>query len=345
MRMSSAHTSGFPWLKKLPSNCRIVQYRNVFRESYSSLVRYKRNTIFIRSYRKLKVDYCRLEEILQGVNRFIPGSQDNPYRQQIIKYNDALIQAVIDELSRKRGYGCVSFDTQGSHRDMDYHTFLMSIHAISDAFLEISWDDIHDFHDLRKAGCDVEKKMFAETEGVNTHKGLTFLQLFLLYAYLHAVEKEHLTPFIKEFSQPLLDDYKRMEDFHSAKYAQVGIKDVRQHPLEGYSQLLQVLDLMKDYRKANRGLSEVDEDDYLTLLLIERFDDTTTIKRSNVTTLRNLQTEAREIVALYDQKDREAAERRAEELDAYYRENYIASGGIADLFTTLRTLEIIWRKP
>lgn len=291
----------------------------------------------------LEIDCDRLEEILQVENRFIPGAKDNPYRPMIIKYNDALIQAVVDELSRKRGYGCVSFDTTGSHDDMDHHTFLMSIHAITDSFFEIPWAEIEDFHDLRQAGCYVEKKMFEATEGVNTHKGLVFLQLFIIYAFLHGVKKDELSSFVKDFSQPLLDDYQKMEDFHSVQYAQVGIKDIRQHPLEGYHQLFQVWRQFDAFRADNRGFAQVDEDDYLSLLLIERFDDTTTIKRSNITSLRKLQEEAKEIVLLYEKKDQAAVEERAEALDAYYRDHYIASGGIADLFTTLRTLQILWR--
>lgn len=78
--------------------------------------------------------------------------------------------------------GLVDRNNSGSHRDMDIFTFLRSIAALGDYFLEcaqIGEETAHlpakdTFPRLRQAGIHAEQAMFAATGGVNTHRGAIF---------------------------------------------------------------------------------------------------------------------------------------------------------------------------
>lgn len=258
-------------------------------------------------------------------------------------YKEALISAVLDELSRKRAYGCVSFDQTGSHTDMNYHSFLDSIYAITEQFDKIDWLAISDFNGLRKLGIGLEKSMFTATGGVNTHKGLIFLQLFLLFAFLREIPFSDWTDYLVRFSRPLAADYERTEDFRSAKYLKLGIRDIRQLPLSGFADLFR---LMKEYEEIIGQMDHWDKntrDDYLTLRIIECFDDTTTIQRTNIQTLRKFQNLAGRICSAYRDRDTRASI-MAEDLDQAYLAVRASSGGTADLFTSIRTLQYLRRK-
>lgn len=241
-------------------------------------------------------------------------------------YLDALGGAIGRELNRDLGYGCVTMTSQGAHDDMDFRTFLRSQEGILEAFRRADWDSVGDFRDLRQLGREVEEAMMEETGGINTHKGLVFLQTFLLLAWIRGIAWDDLTPYIQDLSAPLRADYREGTFPKSALLNREGVRDIRQIPLSGYAFLLRG---MGDFRSM--------EDGDLTLHLLARVDDTTTIARSSLPMLRKLQSRAGEILTMAP-KERARA---AEDLSAYYVDQKISSGGVADLFTTIRTLEAL----
>lgn len=225
---------------------------------------------------------------------------------------------------------------------MNASTFIDSINAITQHFLTIDWSRINTFEDLRLVGQHIEHTMFKATNHKNTHKGLLFLQLFLLYSYLKDILYSKLTDFISTFSQPLLD-YQDKQTFRSTIYKSQGIKDVRTYPLTGFRQLLEILKKYHTFKNKHLHLSTANYHDYLSIVLIATFDDTTTIHRSNIDILNDVQTKARKIKNIYEQGEVEQVEHLAKKINVFYQQPNLTSGGVADLFTTLLTIDTIWR--
>lgn len=92
------------------------------------------------------------------------------------------LRALLTEVSVTPKPGLVDRDNSGSHRDMDYFTFLDSAAALSPWFRNffcLGWERDRLpaeelFEQLRWTGQQAEAAMFAATGGVNTHKGLIF---------------------------------------------------------------------------------------------------------------------------------------------------------------------------
>lgn len=92
------------------------------------------------------------------------------------------VRALLYEVSATPKPGLVDRNNSGSHKDMDFFTFLDSSAALIPWFRElfcIGWDHRDEseeqlFARLRFAGQEAERGMFKATGGVNTHKGLVF---------------------------------------------------------------------------------------------------------------------------------------------------------------------------
>lgn len=72
--------------------------------------------------------------------------------------------------------GLVSPSSQGSHRDMDFSTFLRSLQSLRPYFPAIAACGLQrpSFAPLRLLGIEAEAAMLAATGGVNTHRGAIF---------------------------------------------------------------------------------------------------------------------------------------------------------------------------
>lgn len=100
------------------------------------------------------------------------------------------VRALLYEVSATPKPGLVDRNNSGSHKDMDFFTFLDSSAALIPWFRDffcIGWDFGYErngqlFSRLRYAGQEAEHKMFAATKGVNTHKGLIFASAIILGA-------------------------------------------------------------------------------------------------------------------------------------------------------------------
>lgn len=256
-------------------------------------------------------------------NARIPESAAHSRLRSLEPFRRSLEQAVRLELGRPRGYGCVTFRTNGAHTDMTAQTFLDSHDAISDALSTLDWASISDFRSLRQAGLALERAMFAATGGINTHKGLIFLLLFPAYAWIHGVRWQVAPRVIAELAKPLHEDYRRQR-FNAGKWQDQGIADIRQIPLSGYRRFFALADHLQT--------ASISDDD-LTLELLATVDDTTTLSRSDLSTLRQLQRRA-ELARHGDPGERVS-------LDRFYRENRISSGGVADLFSVTCLLKLL----
>ena len=248
----------------------------------------------------------------------------------IFEFNKALKMAVFDELSRDFAFGCVNLKSQGSHPDMTSDDFILSIDTITKAFEETNWDEISDFTSLRKRGLEVEKAMFSATKGKNTYKGLVFLSIILALAFIKTDKLDQMPKFIKNFSRPLISDYKKST--RANYYKNLGLRDVRTLPLTGFEEIFD-LSLALDKNKM--------DDLLLTLYLIGNFDDTTTLNRSSLADLRYVQNYAKKIYK--DFQNGNDIKKEVQNLNEFYLEKQITSGGVADIFTITKTLYYLRR--
>lgn len=237
-------------------------------------------------------------------------------------FTDAINYSIDLELSRTISYGCVNYFSNGSHKDMDYKLLLASKNSIIKSIKQGNRFDINDFNSLRKFGLTVEKNMFSETGGINTHKGLIFLLLFLIQAFLNEVRRANLEEYIENFSKELKYDYKNK----LVRYPE--IIDIRQIPISGYAEIKKIAD-----KQMYKNL----DSNYLTLYLISIVDDTTTISRSNLATLRKIQKQAKHIFLAYNY-DRKKAITLSHRLNYYYLQHSISSGGVADIYSIINCL-------
>ncbi|MDM0019283.1 triphosphoribosyl-dephospho-CoA synthase MdcB [Variovorax saccharolyticus] len=103
----------------------------------------------------------------------------------------AAVLALHDELALSPKPGLVSFLDNGSHEDMDAHTFMRSLFALRHYFpaiFELGRGGVA-FARLEACGLAAEQRMLAATGGINTHRGAVF-SLGLLCAAAGAVVAE-----------------------------------------------------------------------------------------------------------------------------------------------------------
>lgn len=102
--------------------------------------------------------------------------------------------ALHDELALAPKPGLVSFADNGSHTDMDAHTFVRSLIALRPSFVRMAELGAAraPFAALEACGIESEARMLAATGGINTHRGAIFL-LGLLCAALGAAQTDAQT--------------------------------------------------------------------------------------------------------------------------------------------------------
>lgn len=99
--------------------------------------------------------------------------------------------ALHDELALAPKPGLVTLVDNGSHYDMDAHTFMRSLFALRSYFVRIAHAGHSgaEFSELERCGIAAEARMLAATNGINTHRGAIFM-LGLVCAAAGAVARE-----------------------------------------------------------------------------------------------------------------------------------------------------------
>ena len=108
-------------------------------------------------------------------------------------------KALLYEVSISPKAGLVSRLSNGSHKDMDFYTFIDSALSLDNYFSEcFIYGQENDFYspsffkNLRDLGKKAEKDMYQATNGVNTHKGTIFsmgILISVLAGYLKEVDE------------------------------------------------------------------------------------------------------------------------------------------------------------
>lgn len=269
------------------------------------------------------------------------------------------VKALLDEAALFPKPGLVDPVSQGAHSDMDFATLVRSAAALQQGFYEcarIGYKSAAPAQPiaaairkrLRTAGIALEKAMFAETHGVNTHKGAIFIFAYLLGAAgllssatqldgIHSVVEltETLCAQVRVLAAGLCSEdmagvsTKRTLTHGEQVFLQYGCTGIRGEAEAG----LPLVQRNVAYLAGLTHLTQRDAYLYTLLHIIAENKDTNVLFRAGSTALRDLQTRCISIVksgatgaTLY------AA---VEALDAYCIKRHISPGGSADIFAAV----------
>ena len=247
--------------------------------------------------------------------------------------------SLLAELCRPLGFGCVTANSQGSHKDMDFLLMLECVPLIGNVIKNLSEKDCGSFEALREYGKKQEKKLFDLTGGVNTYKGAVFLLLILNACTFRIIkEKKAFTDLSKEiayFSLPLKKDFELKACSPSSLQAfnNLGSGGVRGLALSGFAEHFQ--NWLPLYKKT---FSEGEDFVKIIVKMIETTCDTTIIKRKSEKALLEVQKKAHSLLCI---NDRTSQETSIKEFSAWCEKNNISTGGTADKIIILYNLELV----
>ena len=247
--------------------------------------------------------------------------------------------SLLAELCRPLGFGCVTANSQGSHKDMDFLLMLECVPLIGNAIKNLSEKDCGSFEALREYGKKQEKKLFDLTGGVNTYKGALFLLLILNTCTLRIIkEKKAFTDLSKEiaaFSLPLKKDFelKACSPASLQAFNNLGSGGVRGLALSGFAEHFQ--NWLPLYKKI---FSEGGDFVKIIVKMIETTCDTTIINRKGEKALLEVQKKAYSLLCI---NDKPAQETSIKEFSAWCEKNNISTGGTADKIIILYNLALI----
>lgn len=266
--------------------------------------------------------------------------EDWSYDGDIFKLLGNLTESsLLAELCRPLGFGCVTANSQGSHKDMDFLLMLKCIPLIGSAIKNLSEKDCGSFEALREYGKKQEKKLFDLTGGVNTYKGALFLLLILNACTFRIIkEKKAFTDLSKEiadFSLPLKKDFelKACSPASLQAFNNLGSGGVRGLALSGFAEHFQ--NWLPLYKKT---FSEGGDFVKIIVKMIETTCDTTIIKRKGEKALLEVQKKAQELLCINYKPVKEIA---ITEFSAWCEKNNISIGGTADKIIILYNLELV----
>lgn len=256
------------------------------------------------------------------------------------------IKALLYEVSISPKAGLVSRLSNGSHKDMDFYTFIDSTLSLSEYFSECfiygqenNFYSPDFFKNLRSLGKTAEKEMYKVTNGVNTHKGTIFsmgILITVLSNYLKDNDKidlKILNKKIKNMCSPLL---KELEDINA--FSTYGEKAYKEHNLTGARGLAisgYDIVLLDGINKLKEFLKILDFETACILLLfyyISILDDTNIVSRASFKTLKETQLLCKN---LYEENkcslSKEKIKSDMSKLNDIFIDKNISAGGSADL--------------
>lgn len=287
------------------------------------------------------------------------------------------VKALLDEAALFPKPGLVDPVSQGAHSDMDFTLLVRSAAALQQGFYEcarIGYESAAPFSAgvrpctsdsgisvaaaqpiaaavrkrLRATGLALEKAMFAETRGVNTHKGAIFIFAYLLGAAgllsgatqfdsIRSVMEltETLCAQVRVLAAGLWDEdmagvsAKRTLTHGEQVFLQYGCKGIRSEAEAG-------LPLVRRNAAYLAGLTNLTQREaylYTLLHIIAENEDTNVLFRAGSAALRDLQIRCASIVA--SGATGAALYAAVESLDAYCIERHISPGGSADIFAAV----------
>lgn len=271
------------------------------------------------------------------------------------------IKAMLYEVSATPKPGLVDRNNSGSHKDMDFFTFIDSSIVLTDYYRECTQRGI-DFRDedykmfllsLRPIGIQAEEDMFKATNGVNTHKGIIFS--FGLIAASSGIifnkrnEKyilaEEICNTVKLIVNNITSELNDKEDnLTNGKklYHKYGTKGIRGEAESGFNTVLNYS--LPVFRKLMLENYSINDCIVHTLLhLMANTEDSNILARHNFETLNYVKQMSNHALSLggYFTPDGRAF---VEQMDKLFIQQNISPGGSADLIAVTLLLYFIENK-
>ena len=266
----------------------------------------------------------------------------------------AAVRGLLYEVSTTPKPGLVDRNNSGSHKDMDFFTFLDSSASLIPWFREffcLGWDHSSEpdgqlFERLRYAGQRAETAMFSATGGINTHKGLVFASAILCGALgkVHA-GRELPLPFTDVLQECRKLGECSLADLQSASapgirthsvspatngeriFTAYGIQGARGEAAAGFPSAVQIgLPALKKWLSAGFSLNDAAAITLLTL--ISEVDDTNMVHRGGPALAKKNKEQANRLLSTVTKENFKAI---LNSLDHQYITDNLSPGGCADL--------------
>lgn len=261
----------------------------------------------------------------------------------------AAVRGLLYEVSTTPKPGLVDRNNSGSHKDMDFFTFLDSSASLIPWFREffcLGWDHSSEpdgqlFERLRYAGQRAETAMFSATGGINTHKGLVFASAILCGALgkVHA-GRELPLPFTDVLQECRRLGKCSLSDLHRPPnvqpplptngeriYTAYGIRGARGEAAAGFPSAVRIgLPALRKWLSA--GFSLNDSAAMALLTLISEVDDTNMVHRGGPELAKKRKEQAKILLSAVT---KENFKETLYTLDHQYMTENLSPGGCADL--------------
>lgn len=259
--------------------------------------------------------------------------------------SEKAIKSLLYEVSVTSKPGLVDRLDNGSHRDMDFFTFINSSCCLHDYFEDcamMGFDESNEtpetvFQRIRYLGRVAEDKMYKRTGGVNTHKGAIFSLGIISAAlgYIDANGKEqtvdNILSICSRMAKLSISDFSDIVDpqtFGEKLFCDLKLTGIRGQAADGFPSVKNIAyPILVEQIKKGNGF---DIAGGLALLhLIAEVVDTNIIKRSSLATLTQIQIELK---ALLGNSDLDI-EKELTRLNGEFIDLNISPGGCADLLS------------
>lgn len=257
--------------------------------------------------------------------------------------SDLSLEGMIYEVSCFPGFGLVTPLTQGSHKDMNFFTFLASSFTLKKGFKKIAEIMFSSppldvaFNLIREIGKEIEREMFKTTSGVNTHKGMIFLMGISVGATARALyEKrdfEDIQSIICEMTRDILKDFENIDASkkltHGEKlFIESGFTGIRGEIKNGLDIIFK--GSLEVFSSAIKLSNNINRSALHTLVyLMSRVEDSTIVYRHNFETLQKVKIEMGKIFSEGGVFSKEFD--YFLNLEKKYIDSNISPGGSADL--------------
>ncbi len=269
------------------------------------------------------------------------------------EFSNKALKAIILEVSSSPSFGLVSPHTQGSHKDMNFFTFIDSSFAIAPylkdvakaGYSPLSIDLI--FKKIRYMGVVAEKEMFSATNGVNTHKGMIFLMgITVACAAKNIFENKdfsNTSNLISYMCRDILKDFDNLQNKNNLTHGERlflehGVVGVRGIVKEGlniiFDEAIDILDeALKESSDINYAMIKT------IIFIMGAIEDTTILHRHDIYILNSVKERAKDLQKIfkYSQLDFNLLK----EIEKEYSSKRISPGGAADLLAVTLFLHSI----
>ncbi|WP_242859333.1 triphosphoribosyl-dephospho-CoA synthase [Caloramator mitchellensis] len=256
-----------------------------------------------------------------------------------------IIEGMILEVISHPSPGLVSPFSNGSHRDMDYNTFLKSTAALSkymSEFVSIGYNYNEGLlQRIREVGILAEKDMFKATNGINTQKGILFLSALIGVAAGRCrrlgttLDRYNLSNIIKETTKGIVE--RELKSAYSKKdltngerlYIKYGVEGIRGEVENGLPTVIKY-GLPEFEGALKSGLNINDSLINALIVIISKTDDTTILNRKGIAGLYFAKSMAKNAIYLGLMKSK-IGRNYIEFMGKMFINKNISPGGSADL--------------